>query len=131
MQACSQSCTEKGLVLYGGMKCLHTEAVQQLRNHIFFSAIVFSHQQKLSWQLHCTAIVLCFHTQYNTGILLIPARTCSYGVPCVSKLYIDSECIILIAGIYKCPGTFINHHQHHSVNVYMSSALQSICCILN
>jgi len=96
--------------LSGGMKCLHTEAVQQLRNHIFFSAIVFSHQQKLSWQLHCTATVLCFHTQYNTGILLIPARICSYGVPCVSKLYIDSECIILIAGIYKCPGTFINHH---------------------
>jgi len=28
-----------------------------------------------------------------------------YGVPFVSKLYTDLECNILIAGIYKCPGT--------------------------
>jgi len=43
------------------------------------------------------------------------------GVPFVSKLYIDLECNILIAGIYKCPSTtnvykslgeFVNNHRY-------------------
>jgi len=45
-----------------------------------------------------------------------------YGVPFVSKLYINLECNIMIAGfykmptnIYKSPPTFINH----SVNLYV------------
>ena len=50
----------------------------------------------------------------NSSLVLKERRNQSteYGMPCVSKLYINSECNILIAGIYKCPGTFINHHQH-------------------
>jgi len=43
--------------------------------------------------------------------MLIALGAEDYGAPFVSKLDLNLECTILIAGIYKCPSTFINH-QH-------------------
>jgi len=50
-QACSQPCTEGGLMSSEGTSCLHTEAVQQLINHWncrFYFYLFFRHQFQLS-----------------------------------------------------------------------------------
>jgi len=82
---------EEGSV--SSVSCLHTETEQQLRNCANdgkrFLAIIFSHQQELSYQLHvymyalhCTVTAFCSRAHdTKLAFILIPAMTCSY-MPC-------------------------------------------------
>ena len=83
----------QGSVSCGGMKRLHTEAAQQLRNcNEWNSLAIISVISKscCSTFMH-TGIALCFHTPYNSGFLLIPASTCSH------QTYIYSSHLILVS----------------------------------
>ena len=92
-----QPCTEGGLVLSGGIKCLHTEAAEQPRNHgNFFLAIVFTSvigkSSHCKFKL-CTVLALLSGSMDKTTVvdpcqdLQLPASLASQTVACETALH--------------------------------------------
>ena len=131
MQACSQPCTEKGVGLVWRHEVPpYRSCTAAEKPHIFrplFSVI------SKSCRGNCTALPLFYASTHNTTLAFfwflpgLAAMGCHVCQNCISIQNASYWLQVFINALVP----FINHHQHYSVNVYISNALQSICCILN